>query len=120
MNLCFGARDELYLVNLDLVMYFQADDHYAYVFYTTGTKFLLPIGLSKIENTLAGQFPHRSPFLRLGRKYIVNIRCLFHINILKQTILLTDAHGNNHALHIAKPVLRDIISRLKEEPEEQA
>lgn len=115
MNLCLGAHDELYLINLDIVLYFQADDHYVHVFYTTGTTFMISFGLSKIETILSEQYASgQSPFLRLGRKYIINTRYLFHINTVKQIILLTDAHGNNHSLHISKPVLRNVIALLRE------
>lgn len=30
-TICLSGRDELYLVNLDLVLYMQADDHYTYI-----------------------------------------------------------------------------------------
>ena len=112
-NLCLGGHDEMYLINLEMVMYFQADDHYSHVYYATGATFMISYGLSQIETFIAEQHPHQSNFLRLGRKYVVNISFLFHINTVKQIILLTDLNGTSHSLHIAKPVLRDLIKRFE-------
>jgi DNA-binding LytR/AlgR family response regulator len=109
MNLCLGGHDEMYVINLEMVMYFQADDHYSHVFYATGATFMVSFGLSQIVTFITEQYPLQSKFLRLGRKYIVNMSFLFHINTIKQTILLTDLNGATHSLHIAKPVLRDLI-----------
>jgi len=113
MNLYLGGHDEMYLINLDMVMYFQADDHYSHVFYATGTNFMVSYGLSQIESFIIDQNPLQSCFLRLGRKYIVNLSFLFHINTVKQIVLLTDMNGTSHSLHIAKPVLRDLIDKFE-------
>lgn len=51
-RLCFGLYDELYVVDLGQVMYFQADDHYSHVYYASGTHFMLPFGLSKVESAI--------------------------------------------------------------------
>lgn len=114
MALCLSTHDELYLINLDLVMYIQVEDHYAHVYYTTGTTFMIPFGLSKIEAAIAEQQEEKlSHIFRLGRKYIVNTHSLFHINTIKQTLFVTDMHGNNHSLKISKEALRKIMGRLK-------
>ena len=112
-NLCLGGHDEMYVINLEMVMYFQADDHYSHVFYTTGITFMVSYGLSQIETLISDQYPLQSNFLRLGRKYIVNMSFLFHINTVKQIVLLTDLNGVTHSLHIAKPVLRDLINTFE-------
>lgn len=108
-TLCLGAYDELYLIDLNQLLYFQADDHYTNVYYANGTHFIVPFGLSKIE-TFVEKKPEFSPYLmRLGRKYIVNTRRIFRISTTKNTLYLSDDHGNNVPLHIAKPVLRALI-----------
>lgn len=113
-NLYLGAHDEFYLINLDMVMYIQADDHYSHVYYATGITFMVSYGLSKIENLISEQHPRQSKFLRLGRKYIVNTTYVFHVNTIKQIILLTDINSNTHSLHIPKPVLRELIDNIKQ------
>lgn len=111
--LCLSAYDELYLIDLDKVLYLQADDHYTDVYYVSGAHFLLPFGLVKIEARLASLDKDRFRLIRLGRKYIVNIRRVFRINTVKETLFLMDDLGNNVPLHISKPVLRSLIDDMK-------
>ena len=112
MNLCLGGYDELFLIKLDMVLYFQADDHYSHVFYATGTTFMVTFGLSRIEALISEQYPNQTSFYRLGRKYIINTSFLFHVNTIKQVILLADMSGTTHSLHISKPVLRELMERF--------
>lgn len=111
-RLCFSVYGELYVVNLDMVMFFQADDHYTHVYYASGTHFMIPFGLSKVETSVAGKFTDGTHFVRLGRKYIINTRRIFHVNAVRQVVLLTDDHGTNHTLHLPKPVLRQLMDML--------
>lgn len=111
-RLCFSVYGELYVVDLDIVLFFQADDHYTHVYYTSGTHFMIPFGLSKVEAALTERLAHKNNFVRLGRKYIVNTCRVFHVNVAKQVLLLTDDHGTNHSLHLPKPVLRLLMDML--------
>lgn len=112
-RLCLGLYDELYVIDLELVLYFQADDHYTHVYYASGAHFLLPFGLSKVEAAV-GEITEDTKFLvRLGRKYIVNTRRIFHINTIKQTLLLSDDHGNTQSIHLPKPVLRSLMELMR-------
>lgn len=100
------------MIDLNMIMYLQADDHYTVAYYTSGTHFLMPFGLSKVESSIA-EFCGGEHFLvRLGRKYIINKRCIFHINAIKQEIQLTDNQGERHTLHLPKLVLRKLIGSI--------
>lgn len=77
-KLCFSVYGELYVVDLDRMLYFEADDHYTHVYYSSGTHFMIPFGLAKVEAALSNKGRAGDAFLRLGRKYIVNIRRVFH------------------------------------------
>ena len=113
-NLCLCAYDELYIIDLERVLYLQADDHYTNVYYASGTHFLVPFGLVKIEALISNMPAVRSHLLRLGRKYIVNTRRVFRINTVKELLYLTDDEGNTLSLHISKPVLRNLINSLRD------
>ena len=41
-KLCFSVYGELYVVDLDRMLYFEADDHYTHVYYSSGTHFMIP------------------------------------------------------------------------------
>ena len=112
-SLCLSAHDELYIIDLDKVLYLEADDHYTDVHYASGTHFLVPFGLVKIEARLAEMPDARLHILRLGRKYIVNIRRIFRINTIKELLYLATDDDNSVSLHISKPVLRSLIELIK-------
>lgn len=115
-RLCLSLYDELYLIDLGQTLYFMADDHYTHVYYSSGTRFMVPFGLSRIEERLtlfAVHHPHS--FARLGRKYIVNLSAIHNISTTKQTLSLLAANGKSVSLQISKPVLRDLLTLIAEE-----
>lgn len=114
-SLCLSAHEELYLIDLDQVLYLQADDHYTEVFYASGSHFLVPFGLVKIEAQIGTLPEARLYLLRLGRKYIVNTHRIFRINITKELLYLTNDEGNCLSLHITKPVLRSLMEYIREQ-----
>jgi DNA-binding LytR/AlgR family response regulator len=110
-KLCFSVYGELYVVDLDRMLYFEADDHYTHVYYSSGTHFMIPFGLAKVEAALSDKWKAGDAFLRLGRKYIVNTRRVFHVNAVKQVAVLVD-DGTNYTLHLPKPVLRMLMENI--------
>ena len=98
-NLCLSVHDELYLIDLNRVLYLQADDHYTDVYYTSGAHFLVPFGLIKIEDRIATMSEAKLYMLRLGRKYIVNTKHIFRINTTKELLYMTNDDGSSTSLH---------------------
>lgn len=75
---------------------------------------MIPFGLSKVEDAIHEKQLFCKKFVRLGRTYIVNIGCVFHVNAIKQVLLISDSHGVNHTIHLPKPVLRSLMGLLDE------
>jgi DNA-binding LytR/AlgR family response regulator len=119
-KLCLSISGELYMIDLNMIMYLQADDHYTVAYYTSGTHFLMPFGLSKVESAIAEASCGENFLVRLSRKYIINVRCVFHINVIKQEIQLSDDQGDRHTLHLPKMVLRKLINSLNHTSEVKA
>lgn len=116
MRLCLSLHDELYMIDLSQTLYFMADDHYTHVYYSSGARFMVPFGLSRIEERLALlAIRHPHPFKRLGRKHIVNLSALHHISVTKQILVLVAANGKNVNLQISKPVLRHLLAAVAED-----
>lgn len=111
-KLCLSIYGELYMIDLEMVMYLQADDHYTVAYYASGTHFMVPFGISKVETAIAEKLDGDNYLIRLSRKYIVNTRCIYHVNAVKQEVQLVDAQGSTHSLHFPKPVLRKLIDML--------
>ena len=107
-KLCLNSRDELMIIDLEEVAYFQANGNYAHLQYIKGETHLLTVGLSKVEEYIRRSWPKdiASPFVRLGRSLIINQRFLSHISVLRQKLTLSDRGSISYALTISKPVLK--------------
>ena len=105
-KLILKGHDEIYLIDLDQVLYFLADDHYAHVYYANGYHCMVPYGLSKIENCLQEMEADTSFLMRLSRKYIINTNHLQRVSTVKELIVLLDNAGNAVTLHVSKAALR--------------
>ena len=111
-RLCLKSRDEVFFVDLDRVLYLKADDHYAHVYYTSGAHFMVPFSLGRLEEMVIATLGADSYMRRLGRKYVVNTRCVFSINTVREQLSLADAHGKIENIHLPKLVLRELIDAL--------
>lgn len=110
-RLCLNMHDELYVIDLGQTIYFMADDHYTHVFYSNGVRFMVPFGLSRVEERMALlAVHHHHPFKRVGRKYIVNMSLVHNVNVTKQTLTLLADNSKMLSLQVSKPVLRDLMS----------
>lgn len=111
-SLLLSVYGDLYVINLDMALFFEADDHYTHVYYTSGIHFMIQFGLSQVEEAIAQSIYDTKHFIRLSRKYIVNVKRIFHINMHRQIIVLCDDKGVNHNLRIPKTTLRTIIDTI--------
>lgn len=109
-TLFFNTRDELAKVKLEKVAFFEADSNYCYVNFINGAKATLLTSLANIENLLSSKFQGGDPmFIRIGKRYIVNLNFIFQINIPKQRLILTDFDSPNiMELTISKEALKNL------------
>ena len=108
MDLNLSNRDELFLVRLDKVMFFEADDHYTLIQYASGGKFMVPFNLSNILDRLS----EAPQFVRVGRSYIINLEYLHHINASKQLLAMGEDPDSAMTLRLSRPMLRTLMNRL--------
>lgn len=111
-RIVLSLHNEMYIIDCERVLYMQADDHYTHIVYLSGAKFLVPFGLSELEKRIDSVMPDNKFLVRLGRKYIINMNHVFHVNTMKQIVLLTDSNGNNFSVSLPKPILRNIIEKM--------
>lgn len=107
-KLCLNSRDELLIIDLAKIAFFQANGNYTHMQYVKGETHLLTIGISKVEEFIRQVWPadQPSPFIRLGRSLLINQTYLTEINILKQRITLSDRETNSYTLAVPKPLLK--------------
>ncbi len=102
----FNSRDEMTCVDTDLIAVIQADGNYSKVVYITKREFMLPHGISKLEQILHAHKEVQTRFVRLGRSLIVNHRYLYKIDIMKQLVILTDGSKEEIRLNLPKPIVK--------------
>ena len=111
-TLLFNTRDELIRVSLRHVAYFEADGNYIHMFFINGQKSSILYSLAKLETLLDEELKgEKQPFIRIGKRYIINSTYVFQISILKQRLILTNFDATNiYTLTVSKEALR----RLKD------
>ncbi|MDE7413644.1 MAG: LytTR family transcriptional regulator DNA-binding domain-containing protein [Muribaculaceae bacterium] len=116
-KLCLNSRDELLVIDLQKIAFFQANGNYTQMNYISGENRLLTLGLTKIEEVIRISWPKGtpSPFVRLGRSLIVNQNYLSEISVLRQRLVLSDWSGNSHSLTVPKPLLKNYKEHIYKE-----
>lgn len=109
VKLTLNTRDELLVIDLEMVAYMQADGNYTQIQYLAGDRFVVSLGLTKMAELIAATFPagSSSPFYRLGRSLIVNQHYLQNISLPRQKLVLSDGKGHRHELTLHKAVLKE-------------
>ena len=106
--LLFDTRDELVRVDLMHVVYFEADDNYTSVHFSNGTKVMLLCSLTKMEE-LIDENEETHPFIRVGKRYIVNQSCILQINTVKKKLILTSFDTPQlYTLSVSKEALKNL------------
>ena len=115
MNITLYNRDELFVVHLESVAYFKAEDHFSRVFYINGTDVLLPFGLADICEYVYKCDDTSVAFVRVGRSLFLNLHNVSHVNLLKEKLTFVDYYGKSVSLPVSKRLLRNVVTHLKGE-----
>jgi len=102
----FHSRDELTVINTDLLAAAVADGNYTKIAYITKKEFTVTIGISKVENHIKESTDKEHKFVRLGRSVIVNHSFLQKIDMQKQIIVLSDGSTNELRVKVPKTILK--------------
>lgn len=107
----FNSRDELLRMEVGKIVYFEADGNYTHVVTKNKLKATLGTSLSKTETVLSVQLGSDARrFMRVGKRFIVNLRYVYSINLAKQHLLLSDLDSFAFQL----PVSKDALRKMKE------
>lgn len=74
---------------------------------------MVPFCLGEIEREIRSKFSEHNNMIRMGRKYIINYNSVFHMNAIKQTVSLSDSHGQVITLNVSKPALRSLMQQAR-------
>ena len=103
----FNSRDELLRMKVDKIVYFQADGNYTHIVAKNKLKSTLGASLTKTEEILTAQLGEKAKiFMRVGKRFIVNLHYVYSINPIKQYLLLSDMEHFTYQLLVSKDALR--------------
>ena len=119
LHIYFNTRDELLDVPLHEVVYFEAEGNWTLIYFANGIQSQVLASLSAIEVLIGESIkrqnnqPHLQ-FIRIGRRCIINMDKLHHIDLQKHKLELTDFRFEiTHELSISKEALRKLKDTYK-------
>ena len=111
MYIFFNTRDELQRIDVSKIVYFESDGNYTDIVMVNKLRASVCMNLGEMEKLLSMQLGDENRnFIRLGRRFIINMQYIYHINTLKQQLILSDYD------HFAFQVLlsKDALKKMKE------
>jgi len=107
----FNSRDGLFRMDADKIVYFEADGNYTRVVSMNQLKATLGCNLSQTEHALTAQLAEEARnFMRIGKRFVVNLDYVYNINIAKQCLILSDM--KHFAFQL--PISREALKKMKE------
>lgn len=106
-RILFNSRDEMLRIEVDKIVYFESNGNYTHIVSRNKLKATLTMSLTKTEQVLTEQLGERArQFMRVGKRFIVNLNNVYSINLAKQYLVLTDQEHFAYQLPISKEALR--------------
>ena len=103
----FNSRDELQRIEVSKIVYFEADGNYTDIVMVNKLRASICMNLGEMERALAAQIGDEAKmFMRIGKRFIINMRYVYSINVLKQQLVLSDYDHFAFQVSISKEALK--------------
>ncbi|WP_288319202.1 LytTR family DNA-binding domain-containing protein [Xylanibacter caecicola] len=110
----FNTRDELLRIDTSKIVYFEADGNYTNIFFENKTQTQISLNLSQMQQLLSRYLNERARiFARIGKRHIININYIFHIQVLRQNLTLSNGSTFSYNVSISKEALRQLKDMIK-------
>lgn len=107
----FNSRDELQRIDVSKIVYFEADGNYTDIVMVNKLRASICMNLGEMERAIAAQIGDDAKiFMRIGKRFIINMRYVYSINVLKQQLVLSDYDHFAFQVSISK----DALKKMKE------
>lgn len=107
----FNSRDELQRIDVSKIVYFEADGNYTDIVMVNKLRASICMNLGEMERAIAAQIGDEAKtFMRIGKRFIINMRYVYSINVLKQQLVLSDYDHFAFQVNISK----DALKKMKE------
>lgn len=105
----FNSRDTLIRIDISQVAYFEGDGNYTYIVTANKLRTCLTMNLSHTEEALASQLGNQAKqFMRIGKRFIVNMNYIYQVDMQKQLLTLSDYNRFVYQLPISKEALKTV------------
>ena len=112
--LFLNSRDELLRIDIQNIVYFEADGNYTNIISVNKLKGVVCVNLAQMQKLLSERLLEKANiFARVGKKYIVNLKHVYSINTIRQQIILSDGATFTYQLSIGKDALKELKHRFK-------
>ena len=110
MNLIiFNSRDQLLRIDMNEIVYFEGDGNLTYIVTSNKMKGTVSMNLGKMEEFLATQYGKKASFfMRVGKKFIINMNYIYLINVAKQNLVLSDYRNFSFQVPVSKEALKKV------------
>lgn len=93
----------------------EGDGNYTNIVLVNKVKASVCMNLSEMQRTISESLRERaSYFVRIGKRFIVNINFIHHINVLRQSLTVTDGVHFAFQLGISKEALKQMKALMLE------
>ena len=104
-----NSRDELLRIDINKIVYFEADGNYTNIVLVNQLKGVVCMNLTRMQEVLSERLREQaSIFARVGKKYIINHTYVYQINVLRQKLVLSDGERFAFSLDISKEALKKL------------
>lgn len=113
----FNSRDKLIRLDVQKIAFFEGDGNYTYMVTANKQRVCITMNLAHTEDALAVQMGEKAKeFMRIGKRFIVNMNYIFQVDIQKQILMLSDCEHFIFQLPVSKDALKavkEIVIRTK-------
>ena len=113
----FNSRDKLIRLDTQKIVYFEGDGNYTYIVTANKQKVCITLNLAHTEEALAAQLGEKAKrFMRIGKRFIVNMNYIYQVDIQKQVLMLSDYEHFIFQLPVSKEALKavkDLVIQAK-------
>jgi len=105
----FNSRDKLIRIDIQKIVYFEGDGNYTFIVTANKQKLCVTMNLSHTEEALAAQLgDNAKQFMRIGKRFIVNMNYIYQVDIQRQTLMLSDCEHFLFQMPVSKEALKTV------------
>ena len=107
--LYLNSRDELLRIDINKIVFFEADGNYTNIILVNQLKGVVCMNLARMQQVLSERLREQATiFARIGKKHIVNLSYVYQINVLRQRLVLSDGEHFTFSLEVSKEALKHL------------